>query len=300
MPSRRAPKRRAEPSGASRASSTGHRSPKAKGGKRAYREKSHAAASTRKMSLPSLSMPVAAGATALVIAGVGAITVGSATGDGSPGETYPSLSGNLNAAGLDTGARVDGFDPSRDIDREVLEEQAEQQADQRRQALKQLAAQTDKHAKDLKLTQWVLPLAGYRLTATFGQAGEMWGSGFHTGLDFAAASGTPLVAVAHGEITETGDAGAYRRFSPSTTAPKSGTATKRRSTSPSATRSTRASTSARSARPATPADHTCTSRFTPTAPRTGSTPTPCWRTTASSRDGHHNAAHWIVIFADRW
>lgn len=149
-------------------------------------------------------MPVAAGATALVIAGVGAIVVGPATGgDGGQGGSYPALSGDLSAAGaLDSGARVDGFDPSRDIDREVLEEQAEAQAKQRRQALKQLAAKTAKHAKDLKLTQWVLPLAGYRLTATFGQAGSMWSSGYHTGLDFAAPVGTPLVAVAHGTITE--------------------------------------------------------------------------------------------------
>lgn len=207
MPSRRAPKRRAEPS---RAASTGHRAAKPKGGKRAYRQSAataptsrRARKSARKPLRPSLSMPVAAGAMALVVAGVGAIVVGPATG-GDPGSdgNYPALSGDLNAAGLDTGARVDGFDPSRDIDREVLEQQAEEQAEQRRRALKQLAAKTDKRAKDLKSTQWVLPLAGYRITATFGQPGSMWSSGYHTGLDFAAPVGTPLVAVAHGTITD--------------------------------------------------------------------------------------------------
>ena len=220
MPSRRAPKRRAESSRASRATSTeeqapqvtDRRAPKGKGGKRAYRQRSHAAPTQKrslKPTLPSMSMPVAAGATALVIAGVGAIVVGPATSDSGSGENYPALSGDLSAAGgLDAGERAE-FDPSRDIDREVLEEQAEQQADQRRQALRQLAAKTAKHAKDLKLTQWVLPTAGYQITATFGQSGSMWSSGYHTGLDFAAATGTPLVAVAHGEITSVEADAAY-------------------------------------------------------------------------------------------
>lgn len=222
MPSRRAPKRRAEPS---RATSTGHRAAKPKGGKRAYRQSPESAPtqprsrkSARKPSRPSLSVPLAAGATALIVAGVGAIVVGPATGGDGDGGTYPALSGDLNAAGLDTGARVDGFDPSRDIDREVLERQAETQAKQRRQALRQLAAKTDKHAKDLQQTQWVLPLAGYRITATFGQAGSMWSTGYHTGLDFAAPVGTPLVAVAHGTITDiTEYDGAYGNWTTLTT-----------------------------------------------------------------------------------
>ena len=39
-------------------------------------------------------------------------------------------------------------------------------------------------------------------------SGGMWSSD-HTGLDMATASGTPIVAVANGTITETGSAGAY-------------------------------------------------------------------------------------------
>ncbi len=39
-------------------------------------------------------------------------------------------------------------------------------------------------------------------------AGGLWSSN-HTGLDFATASGTPIVAVANGTITKTGSAGAY-------------------------------------------------------------------------------------------
>ena len=61
---------------------------------------------------------------------------------------------------------------------------------------------------DLDDLSAVLPLAGYRLTAHFGQGGDLW-SHDHTGLDFAAPTGTPLVAVAAGTVTSVGDAGAY-------------------------------------------------------------------------------------------
>ena len=56
--------------------------------------------------------------------------------------------------------------------------------------------------------QSVLPVASYRLTATFGNAGSLWSSD-HTGLDFAAPAGTPLVAIGDGVVTEVGYDGAY-------------------------------------------------------------------------------------------
>ena len=54
----------------------------------------------------------------------------------------------------------------------------------------------------------VVPLRGYRLTATFGSGGDLWSSA-HSGLDFAAPEGTPLVAVGAGVVTEVGYDGAY-------------------------------------------------------------------------------------------
>jgi secretion/DNA translocation related TadE-like protein len=57
---------------------------------------------------------------------------------------------------------------------------------------------------------WIVPVAGgYLITARFGEPGPHWESGRHTGLDFAAPTGTPVVAVAPGSVTHAGPAGPY-------------------------------------------------------------------------------------------
>ncbi len=49
----------------------------------------------------------------------------------------------------------------------------------------------------------------YNLTARFGDTSGRWSSGVHTGLDFAAPSGTDVMAAASGTVVSTGYAGAY-------------------------------------------------------------------------------------------
>lgn len=54
-----------------------------------------------------------------------------------------------------------------------------------------------------------LPTSAYTLTSRYGVSGSMWSSGHHTGLDFAAPTGTPAKAVAAGKIVSAGWSGAY-------------------------------------------------------------------------------------------
>ena len=73
--------------------------------------------------------------------------------------------------------------------------------------LAQMRQAAEKQAAKIEENTWVLPLANYAITATFGQYG-LWAS-YHTGLDFNGNSGDPILAVANGTVTETGYDGAY-------------------------------------------------------------------------------------------
>jgi murein DD-endopeptidase MepM/ murein hydrolase activator NlpD len=91
---------------------------------------------------------------------------------------------------------------------------AEKEAEAKAEAAKDKAeAEAKKEAEAARLAelakQYTLPTSSYTLTATFGQAGAYWSSGYHTGLDFAAPTGTLIKAVHSGTITEAGWAGSY-------------------------------------------------------------------------------------------
>ena len=98
----------------------------------------------------------------------------------------------------------------RDAAGKDLRAQAEAENKQRNAALAQLASKAQVQAQKLKANQWVLPVAAgvYHLTARFGDVSYLW-SHVHTGLDFAAPSGTPIMAVASGDIDSTEYSGAY-------------------------------------------------------------------------------------------
>ncbi|MGW3629080.1 M23 family metallopeptidase [Streptomyces sp. NPDC005122] len=80
-------------------------------------------------------------------------------------------------------------------------------------AKKKADAEAKQKAETARLAQlaksYSLPTSSYTLTSRFGDAGSMWSSGYHTGLDFAAPTGTLIKAIHSGTITEAGWAGSY-------------------------------------------------------------------------------------------
>ncbi len=107
---------------------------------------------------------------------------------------------------------------SRDSSRQALSDAAPAkvkkpagaQAKEKNAEIAQLAADAEKAAAEIAANGWQLPIAAgaYRLTSRFGECSSLWAR-CHTGLDFAAPSGTPLKAMADGVVTESGYAGAY-------------------------------------------------------------------------------------------
>lgn len=169
------------------------------------------------------AVPTLFGVAVLAVAGTGAVGT-------SPGADSRGLTAAVAAVPTSSTAVGQGVDDqeividleereaaiSRDSQRQALQDAAdaklvkaaEEQAVERNATLKSLARATEQRASELRANQWALPMAGYRLTARFGQSGSYWSS-THTGLDFAAPTGTPIAAVAGGVVTDAGYDGSY-------------------------------------------------------------------------------------------
>ncbi|MFD3680373.1 M23 family metallopeptidase [Streptomyces sp. NPDC058613] len=83
------------------------------------------------------------------------------------------------------------------------------QAREAAEAKAEQAAQAERERVAKPSGAYSLPTSAYTLTSRYGASGSMWSSGHHTGLDFAAPTGTPAKAVAAGKIVSAGWSGAY-------------------------------------------------------------------------------------------
>ena len=155
-----------------------------------------------------------AGVAVLAISAGGAVTAsGVGTTSLTSGSTL-SAAGSLGTAAGEALSRR-GVVVSRDGNRDSEVEEsdpalvalAEKQLAERAAKLDEMRQAAEKQAAKIKENKWVLPLASYSITATFGQYG-LWAN-YHTGLDFNGNSGDPIIAVANGTVTETGYDGAY-------------------------------------------------------------------------------------------
>jgi murein DD-endopeptidase MepM/ murein hydrolase activator NlpD len=164
-------------------------------------------------SVPSL--PLVAGVAVLAISAGGAVTASGAgitalTSSGSSLDASASI-GSVAGQALSRRGVVVSRDGTRDSGGEETDPElvalAEKQMAEREAKLAEIRKAAAKQAAKIKENKWVLPLASYQITATFGQYG-LWAS-YHTGLDFNGNTGDPIMAIANGTVTSTGYDGAY-------------------------------------------------------------------------------------------
>lgn len=99
----------------------------------------------------------------------------------------------------------------------TVDDRAAQQVAQDRRHQRRVKKQRQERRADAKaearaarrLEIWGLPVAGAGWSAWFGESGSAWSSGYHTGQDFTAPSGTPVRAVGPGTITSARWSDAY-------------------------------------------------------------------------------------------
>ncbi len=166
------------------------------------------------------SAPILLGVAALAVSAGGAVTVADpqlvGAADTKPPAKVMQASALSGTGGVATTMKPGTRGPvvSRDARRDAqsaagddVYAAAEAMVKERDAALAAVDAQADKREATIKLNLWHLPVLGYHLTAGFGDYG-LWSS-YHTGLDFAGPSGSPIYAVANGTITSASYDGSY-------------------------------------------------------------------------------------------
>ncbi|MCB5170114.1 M23 family metallopeptidase [Streptomyces bambusae] len=107
-------------------------------------------------------------------------------------------------------AREDARKAAEEAAKAAAEAKAAAAAKAEEEARQALRERPQEQAKPGSVTgSWALPTSSYTLTSHYGDAGSMWSSGHHTGLDFAAPTGTPVKAVGAGKVISAGWSGAY-------------------------------------------------------------------------------------------
>ncbi len=162
------------------------------------------------------------GSAGVVVGAIAAVTIGQALTGGDTGTLSGSQTATLDGAYLtNTAATALGSRDATSVSRAATRPavlptagtkpvtHAEHRRVEQFRLLRRAANNAEKYAKRLSSHEWVYPTTNFHLTEMFGVPGPHWVSGYHTGIDFATAYGTPVVAVGNGTVVRTGWAGAY-------------------------------------------------------------------------------------------
>ncbi|MER6147492.1 M23 family metallopeptidase [Streptomyces hirsutus] len=93
--------------------------------------------------------------------------------------------------------------------REAAEETARERAAEEAERAREAEERAAREAERKRLNTFVSPIAGSYVSTDYLSGGAVWSSGSHTGVDFHAASGTPVLSVGMGTVVEAGWGGAY-------------------------------------------------------------------------------------------
>ncbi|GHF48584.1 M23 family metallopeptidase [Streptomyces griseosporeus] len=158
----------------------------------------------------------AAGIAALTTTGV----IGSLAAPALAAESTAEQTGLLPVLAVDNpvAQQIDSVAEEIDAQAEAQKEAAERKAAE--EAARQKAAEAAKKAREAReraareaerkrLNTFVAPIAHSYVSTGYRTGGSLWSSGSHTGIDFHAASGTPVHAVGYGTVVEAGWGGAY-------------------------------------------------------------------------------------------
>ncbi|GHJ40631.1 M23 family metallopeptidase [Streptomyces sp. TS71-3] len=94
-------------------------------------------------------------------------------------------------------------------ERKAVETKRKAEAAKRRAVKRRTAKMRAARAAVRRSVAYTVPIIGSYVTTGYRTGGSLWSSGSHTGIDFHAATGTPVHAVGTGTVVEAGWGGAY-------------------------------------------------------------------------------------------
>ncbi|KOV70582.1 peptidase [Streptomyces sp. NRRL WC-3618] len=170
----------------------------------------------RRPSRPSLvtrTTARAAGVAALATTGVvGALAAPALAAESAAEQTglTPVISiGESLAAQIDAQAAAQEQAAEKAAAEERAVAAAKKEAEERVKEAREAQARAAREAERKRLNSYVAPISGSYISTGYQAGGGIWSSGSHTGIDFHAASGTPVHAVGSGTVVEAGWGGSY-------------------------------------------------------------------------------------------